>query len=280
MSDINYEFGELLLHIDNVSFTPEGSDSPILRNVTGAIYDIRQPDGPVRGQIVALLGPSGVGKTTLFRIMAGLLEPTSGQVVLNSQDHPVRPGQVGVVTQSYRVFDHRRVLGNLMVAGRQAGLSKKDSREKARELLARFGLTEHEGKFPKQLSGGQRQRVAIAQQLMCSERFLLMDEPFSGLDPVMKHRVCELIIEVSALHEDNTIVVVSHDIPAALSIADTVWLMGQDRDPNSGELVPGAVIIDQHNLVDMGIAWREDVERDPRFHDFVDELGERFRQIH
>lgn len=276
---VDYTFGDVLLHVDHVSYTPEGSNFLILRDVNGAIYDIQQPNGPVRGQIVALLGPSGVGKTTLFRAMAGLTAPTTGRVVLNGEDHPVRPGQVGVVTQNYRVFPHRRVLGNLVVAGQQIGLSKEESTKKARELLARFGLSEHENKFPKQISGGQKQRVSIAQQLMCSERFLLMDEPFSGLDPVMKHRVCELIVEVSSLHEDNTIIVVTHDIPAAVAIADTIWLMGRERDPETDELIPGAVLVDKFNLVDIGIAWQDGIEKSPIFHKFVDEVSDRFERI-
>jgi polar amino acid transport system ATP-binding protein/sulfate transport system ATP-binding protein len=253
---VEYEFKELLLHIDKVGFTPEGSETPILRDVTGAIYNVTQP-GFIRGQVVALLGPSGIGKTTLFRIMAGLLAPTTGLVRLDAREAPVRAGEVGVVSQSYRVLDHRTVLANLVVAGKQAGMSTKAAEEKAGALLERFGLGDRLKHYPKHL---------------------LMDEPFSGLDPVMKHRVSRLILEVSSMDEKNTIVVVTHDIQTAVSIADLVWLMGRDRAPE-GAIIPGARIVEEFNLIDMGLAWRPDVEKDPIFHEFSQHLSDRFESL-
>ncbi len=272
-----YEFKELLLHADKVDYTPEGSETPILKGVIGTVYNVTQVDH-VRGQVVALLGPSGVGKTTLFRIMAGLLTPTSGMVRLDGRECPVVAGEMGVVSQNYYVLPHRTVLDNLLVAGRQAGLSAKEAKEKAIGLLTEFDLVDRAKHFPKQLSGGQRQRVAIAQQLMCSENFLLMDEPFSGLDPVMKDKVCQLILKVANMDERNTIIVVTHDIHTAISIADQVWLMGRDRTPE-GEIIPGARIVDSFNLIDMGLAWRDDVQSDPVFHTFVTQLANRFKTL-
>lgn len=286
---VDYAICDPLLHLNGIGFTPEGFEYPILRDIEAAIYNLHQ-DRHIRGQVVALIGPSGIGKTTLFKIMAGLLAPTTGSVLLcrnpviglsiprDDVNHfvmtEVGVGEVGVVTQNYYVFPHRTVLGNLVVAGKQAGLSNKDSTAKALGLLTEFGLTEHVKKFPAQLSGGQRQRVAICQQLMCSEHFLLMDEPFSGLDPLMKNKVCELILKVSSLHEHNTIVVVTHDISTAVRIADTIWVMGRDRNPD-GSVIPGARIVEKFNLVDMGLAWRPDVQKDPLFHEFSQSLVDR-----
>src|SRR5690242_1766064 len=115
-----------------------------------------------------------MGKTSLFRILAGLDAPDTGTVVLEKECKPVERGMVGVVAQNYPLFAHRTVLGNLTVAGRRSGLSGGGAKERAKELLKRFGLEEHAGKYPAQLSGGQRQRLAIIQQFMCSEHFLLM----------------------------------------------------------------------------------------------------------
>ncbi|RYG23558.1 ATP-binding cassette domain-containing protein, partial [bacterium] len=102
--------------------------------------------------------------------------------------------------------------------------------ERGRELLKRFGLEGNEGKYPAQLSGGMRQRVAIAQQFMCSDDLLLMDEPFFGLDPLAITRMIEFIQEVASQDETKTIVIVTHDITAAIEVSDTIWMLGRDRD--------------------------------------------------
>jgi NitT/TauT family transport system ATP-binding protein len=249
----DHELRETLLRVANVSVAY--GETQVLRDLTLEIRNIHRP-GRTQGQVVGLLGPSGVGKTTLFRVLAGLMEPDSGTVEV--QDEPVRRGMVGVVAQDYPLFEHRTVLSNLTVAGRQAGLSGAQSDEKAKGLLERFGLAEHGGKYPIQLSGGQRQRVAIAQQFMCSEYFLLMDEPFSGLDPVAVGRVEGFISEVAASDELKTIIVVTHDITAAVEVADTLWILGRDRDP-AGNIIPGAKIQATYNLIERGIAWRDGV---------------------
>src|SRR5205085_2659737 len=154
------------------------------------------------------------------------------------------------------LFAHRTVLGNLRVAGSRAGLSGEALRQKAEELLQRFGVTEQARKYPAQLSGGQRQRVAVAQQFMCSEHFLLMDEPFTGLDLIAEENLCRFIREMAQTDELKTFVVVTHDIEAAVAIADTIWLMGRDRDA-AGNVIPGARIQKSFNLVERDLAWRE-----------------------
>ena len=184
----------------------------------------------VTGQVVGLLGPSGIGKTRLFRILAGIDAPDTGQVVIGDPGVPVRRGMVGVVAQNYPLFENRTVLSNMLVAAGQAGLSGSAAAEKAQSYLKRFGLEDRGHLYPSQLSGGQRQRVAIAQQFICSENLLLMDEPFSGLDLMAIERVSRMIAEVAHTAENNTIIVVTHDIVAALAVSDTIWLLGRDRD--------------------------------------------------
>ena len=150
--------------------------------------------------------------------------------------------------------------------------------EKARGFLERFNLMDRAGLYPAQLSGGQKQRVAIAQQFMCSEHFLLLDEPFSGLDPMAIDRVCELLAEVACMHEMNTIVVVTHDIAAALEVADTIWLMGRDRDAE-GKIIPGARIQESYNLIERGLAWRDGVTTTPEFLLTMREIRTRFPSL-
>ncbi len=268
MTPLPCEYGDALLQVQNVSVTLGGT--PILRDVNLTIRDLVRP-GYTQGQVVGLLGPSGVGKTTLFRILAGLDEPDSGQVLVDKECRPVQRGMVGVVAQTYPLLEHRTIRGNLMVAGRQAGLSGRDSREKSGALLKRFGLDTQAAKYPAQLSGGQRQRVAIAQQFMCSDHFLLMDEPFSGLDIVAAERVSQLIQEMAQADEMKTFVLVTHDIAAALQVCDTILLMGRDRDAQ-GNVIPGARIQATYDLVQRGLAWRTGTSATPEFLQLLGEI--------
>ena len=261
MTTAAYEYGKTIIKAQNISLNLGGNQ--ILRDVDVEVKDLRIP-GRVTGQVVGFLGPSGIGKTRFFRILAGLDQPDAGEVLIGETLEPVQRGRVGVVSQHYPLFQHRTVLGNLLVAGSQAGLASSVAEQKADEFLRRFGMRDRVHLYPSQLSGGQRQRVAIAQQFMCSEHFLLMDEPFSGLDPVQIDNVAALVAEVASLHELNTIIVVTHDIGAAIEVSDTLWLMGRDRTPE-GRLIPGARIQKSYNLVEMGFAYREGITTTPEF---------------
>src|SRR5947207_15702404 len=231
-------YGKTLLKVEDVCLEYDGR--PILKHVSAEIKDIIRPDC-TQGQVVGFLGPSGIGKTQLFRIIAGLNQPTSGQVLVNSTLTPVKAGMVGVVAQNYPLFENRTIFSNLILAAKQIEKNSDAAHEKVLKYLKRLDMIECSQLYPAQISGGQRQRIAIAQQLLCSEHFLLMDEPFSGLDLVMEAKVCELINEIACLDELNTIIVVTHDVTAAATVADHLWLMGRDRAA-SGTTIPGAAI--------------------------------------
>lgn len=258
MSSPYYEVHETLVTLDNVSVAY--GDKVILKDVQGEIKNLHRP-GLDQGQVVALLGPSGMGKTTLFRVMAGLMEPTAGAVRLRD-GHVVQRGEVGVVFQNYILFDHRTVIGNLVAAAKTSKVANGEDR--ARDILKTFGLSDHADRYPSQLSGGQRQRVAIAQQILCSSELLLMDEPFSGLDVNAISTVIRLVQEVAQSNELKTLVIVTHDIEAAVEVADCIWLLGRDRAPD-GTLIPGARIREIINLAEMGLAWNPHVTDDPRY---------------
>ena len=268
-------YGETLLKIDHVSLSYE--DKVILRDVNAEIRDIVR-EGRTQGQVVGFLGPSGIGKTQLFRIVAGLNHPTSGQVLVNSTLTPVKAGMVGVVAQNYPLFENRTIFSNLMLAAQQMENSHESAHERVLKYLRRLDMLDQAQLYPAQISGGQRQRIAIAQQLLCSEHFLLMDEPFSGLDVVMEAKVCELINEIACLDELNTIIVVTHDVTAAASVADHLWLMGRDREAG-GNFIPGARIQETYDLIDRDLCWHPELTNTPKFLEFVREVKERFQTL-
>ena len=269
-----YRIGERLVTIDQVCVT---HDAPVLSKVSETIDDLIRDD-VTQGQVVCLLGPSGIGKTQLFRCIAGLQEPDSGGVYLNGKRTPVAPGEVGVVAQDYPLLPHRTVLGNLMVAARRKISNDKDAQVRCMALLAEFELADKALAYPAALSGGQRQRVAIAQQLLCSSRFLLMDEPFSGLDPRAKAKVCETILRISTLDELNTVIVVTHDIEASIAIADTIWLLGREFD-GEGNPLPGAAIRCKYDLIARGLAWHAGIEDTPEFHALSRDIKRKFAEL-
>lgn len=272
---MEYTRAGVLLDLQGINVSRAGV--PVLRDLSAQVHDLVRP-GMQQGQIVGLLGPSGIGKTTLFHVLAGLLKPDTGTVRIGEKALPAAPGLVGVVSQNYVLFEHRSVLGNLVIAARQAGMDARAAKEASLKYLERFGLAAHADKYPMQLSGGQRQRVAIAQQLLCSEMYLVMDEPFSGLDVIQQENVQQLILEVSRTHEHNTIIVVTHDVSAAVAVADTIWLMGRDRDA-AGKVIPGARIVETIDLIEKGLAWRPDIRTRPGYIELVNEIKSRFHTL-
>jgi len=270
-----YELKETLLKIDNICLNFDGK--VVLRNVNAEIRDIVRNDC-ITGQVVGFLGPSGIGKTQLFRIIAGLNQPTSGRVLVSSSLTPVKAGMVGVVAQNYPLFENRTIFSNLILAAKQREQTHEAAHEKVLSYLRRLDMLDCSQLYPAQISGGQRQRIAIAQQLLCSDHFLLMDEPFSGLDVVMEAKVCQLINEIACLDELNTIIVVTHDVTAAASVADHIWLMGRDRDAR-GNIIPGAHIQETYDLIERDLCWHPGITNSPAFLEFVREVKDRFNTL-
>jgi ABC-type nitrate/sulfonate/bicarbonate transport system ATPase subunit len=272
---MSYELKNTILKVEQVSLNLGGNQ--ILRDVNVEIKDVVRP-GVSQGQIVGFLGPSGIGKTKFFEIMAGIIPPDTGQVLMGDPLTPAKIGRMGVVQQSYPLFKHRTVMGNLLVAAARKGIPSAERKDKIVSLLTEFGLEKQINHYPAELSGGQRQRVAIAQQLLCSDNFLLLDEPFSGLDILMIQRVSEMLKSIALMHEHNTIIVVSHDIEATAAIADTLWVMGRERN-EQGEPIPGSRIKHTFNLMDRGLAWQENVMDRRDFHELVDEVRNLFKTL-
>ncbi|MDB5235187.1 MAG: hypothetical protein JWR44_2180, partial [Hymenobacter sp.] len=265
MTALPYNYKEPILTLSNVSMSFHGE--PVLRDINAQVLDVTRP-GMNQGQVVGFYGRSGIGKSVLCRIMAGLIAPSAGTVEVGQAQQAVAPGMVGFVQQRYPLFDHRTLHDNLLVAA-QRKHAPAEARQHVDAYLERFGLAPHRRKYPALLSGGQRQRAAIAQQLLCSDHLILLDEPFSGLDVAMIDEVKRIIVEVTTMDELNTVIIVSHDIVTTTALADRLWLLGYEHDA-AGALVPGATISPQHqyNLAEMGLAWHENVEAEPEFAQF------------
>ena len=256
---IQYEKKELLLSLKDVSLSYD--EKPILKNINMEIHDIIRP-GVITGQIISICARSGTGKSTLFRLLSGYNKPTSGTIHVGVDQHDVVIGEMGVVPQDYPLFMHRTVWDNLSLA--LSSMKGNEKTETINSYAEHFELTEHLKKFPCDLSGGQKQRVSILQQILAGNKFLLMDEPFSGLDSIMKDKVIELMIKVANLDEMNTLVVVSHDIESACAISDTVFILA-----NHGE---GAEVVKTYDLLAEGLAYEPGIKELPRFRQIIQEI--------
>ena len=184
-----------------------------------------------KGAITVFVGPSGCGKTTSLRMINRMVEPTSGTITVGGEDVTSVPAaklrrSMGYVMQSSGLMPHRSVLDNIATVPRLNGVSKAEARKRAQELLDVVGLASVLGKrYPSQLSGGQQQRVGVARALAADPPVLLMDEPFSAVDPVVRD---ELQQELLRLQRDlaKTIVFVTHDIDEATILGDKVAVFG------------------------------------------------------
>ena len=274
MTTLPYNYKDPILTLSGVSMTFHGE--PILRDISAQVLDVTRP-GMNQGQVVGFYGRSGIGKSVLCRIMAGLIAPSAGTVEVGQAQQAVAPGMVGFVQQRYPLFDHRTLLDNLLVAAERK-YAPAEARQHVETYLERFCLAPHRKKYPAHLSGGQRQRAAITQQLLCSDHLILLDEPFSGLDVAMIDELKRIIVEVTTMDELNTVIIVSHDIVTTTALADRLWLLGYEHDA-AGALVPGATISPQHqyNLAEMGLAWHENVEAEPEFAQFVEHIKNEIR---
>lgn len=176
-------------------------------------------------QIVAIVGPSGGGKTTLLRMLAGLETIDSGQIVYNGENLPLdalkKRNLLGFVFQDFQLFPHLSVMENLILSPiKTMNVTKEEASKKAMSLLERLGLEQHADAYPFSLSGGQKQRVALARAMMIDPEIIGYDEPTSALDPELRLEVEKLILQNREL--GMTQIVVTHDIPFAEAIADVL----------------------------------------------------------
>ena len=200
----------------SVSFKQDHESFSALRNINLKVEN---------GECLAVVGGSGCGKTTLLTIMAGLNRPTEGEVLYNDTELEGSNNDIAVVFQNYGLFPWKTVRENILLP-----LKLKHQKSRYREaddIIDRLGLEEHADKFPCQLSGGQKQRVAIGRALLTGCRMILMDEPFSALDPRSKDRIRENIRRL--LEEKHmTSVIVTHNVKEAVLFGDRIAVFANE----------------------------------------------------
>lgn len=226
------------------------------------------------GQFIAMIGPSGCGKSTLLNVIAGLVEASEGELLVNGQAVSGPGRDRGMIFQQYSSFPQLTVLQNVMFGMKinqdELKLSHSDRRVRAMELVREVGLLGHEHKYPHQLSGGQQQRVAIARTLAVEPHILLMDEPFSALDEPTRLEMQELVVNLW-FRVHPTIFVITHSVTEAVYLSERVWIFTQG---------PGQIAYDIRDCMPPTAGVHPLVAQEKRdFKDAVQIVTDAFRKV-
>lgn len=177
-------------------------------------------------EIISILGPSGCGKSTLFNIIAGLLAPMSGEVLIDGIPHIGKTGRVSYMYQADLLLPWRTILDNVSIPLLLKGMDKGKAREKASGYFELFGLQGFERKYPRQLSGGMRQRAALLRTYLFSDDIILLDEPFGGLDAITKRRMQTWLLKVLDTL-GASVLFITHDIEEAILLSDRIYVLSE-----------------------------------------------------
>jgi glycine betaine/proline transport system ATP-binding protein len=242
---------EFAVEVDNLwkVFTPiksfQFNESDVDKYIAGgAVAAVRDISLRIkRGEVFVIMGLSGSGKSTLIRCLTRLIEPSSGKIRINGQDvskmdnqqlTEFRRTQAAMVFQHYGLLPHRTVLENVAFGLKLRGIEVKTRTAKSREVIKKVGLEGWEDQYPAQLSGGMQQRVGIARALVQDTNLLLMDEPFSGLDPLIRREMQDELIRLQK-ELQKTIVFVTHDISEAVRLGDRMLVMKDGESVQEGQ---------------------------------------------
>ncbi len=219
------------------------------------------------GEFVSLVGPSGCGKSTFMLIVAGLLAPSSGSVLINDRILTQPLTDVGIVFQDHLLLDFRTAEDNVLLQAQIRGLPMETMRRETRTLLKELGLENAARRYPRQLSGGMRQRVSIARALIHNPACLLMDEPFGALDAITRTQIRH-DLEMLWLERPKTVLFITHSVEEAVGLSDRVIVMSAG---------PGRIV--DEVKVDLPRPRPVGLGEDPSFVRYADRIYKTFRQL-
>ena len=211
-----------ILDIKNLSYS--FGNNPILKDINIHVN---------KNEMVAIVGSSGVGKSTLFNLIAGVLKKQTGEISINGSDDYI--GKVAYMLQKDLLFEHKTIIDNVILPLIIAKVNKKEAFEEGNKILKQFNLDKYANKYPQQLSGGMRQRVALIRTYMFKRKIFLLDEAFSALDAITKKELHKWYLDLKKEFNLTTLLI-THDIEEAVFLSDRIYILGNKPGEIIGEI--------------------------------------------
>ena len=211
-----------ILEVKNLSYS--FGNNPILKNINIHVNE---------NEMVAIVGSSGVGKSTLFNLIAGVLKKQTGEIAINGSDDYI--GKVAYMLQKDLLFEHKTIINNVILPLIIAKVNKKEALEEGNKILKQFNLDKYANKYPQQLSGGMRQRVALIRTYMFKRKIFLLDEAFSALDAITKKELHKWYLDLKKEFNLTTLLI-THDIEEAIFLSDRIYILGNKPGEIIGEI--------------------------------------------
>ena len=211
-----------ILEVKNLSYSV--GNNPILKDINIHVNE---------NEMVAIVGSSGVGKSTLFNLIAGVLKKQIGEITINGSNDYI--GKVAYMLQKDLLFEHKTIISNVILPLIIAKVNKKEALEEGNKILKQFNLDKYANKYPQQLSGGMRQRVALIRTYMFKRKFFLLDEAFSALDAITKKELHKWYLDLKKEFNLTTLLI-THDIEEAVFLSDRIYILGNKPGEIIGEI--------------------------------------------
>ena len=211
-----------ILEVKNLSYS--FGNNPILKDINIHVNE---------NEIVAIVGSSGVGKSTLFNLIAGVLKKQTGEITINGSNDYI--GKVAYMLQKDLLFEHKTIIDNVILPLIIAKINKKEALEEGNKILKQFNLDKYANKYPQQLSGGMRQRVALIRTYMFKRNIFLLDEAFSALDAITKKELHKWYLDLKKEFNLTTLLI-THDIEEAVFLSDRIYILGNKPGEIIGEI--------------------------------------------